>query len=558
MLKKLSWMILVFSLTGCVGIPSESAIFEADEIENQNSGSVVRVIARGPEPGMNQIEIVQGFLDASASSENDFAIARSFLSPVAANNWLPSQSIQVYEGVGRLSSSEIDLINFTAPKEGEINSRFRYKLAASSDSLTQDFRLVQIEGEWRIRNAPRGLLISKADLNRSYRFYPLWFPDLSGQVLVPDPVVVPQAVSGTATLLVQLLLSGPSRELAAGVKTSFPQGVDLSLAAVTVENSVASVSLNSDALNTSSEQRLLMSGQITKTLTSIPGINAVRITVGSQALPIEGKPVQQTASDWQELVADNNRTQSATVAFNGRLFQIENSTVSTPFPAFLARQPVSYRAGVIDRAGAIYAALSSDASKVYVGNLASTQEPQLVLSGSSLNDPRIDRSGLIWVTSPEGVQVINGSEVRSVILQGLEADAEVFEVIPAPDGVRAAVIVNTISGRQLRLATIERDATSIRLIQFRAIENVWNNVTQVSWQTNNVLVLIDTTAELSTVASVDTLTGSTRIIDFVDDAISISASPVLSLLIGTADGSLLESIENEWQYLGNFQNPHYS
>ena len=557
MFHKATFLILSLLASGCVGVPSESAIFEADPISAQNTGSVVRVIARGPEPGMNQIEIVQGFLDASASSENDFAIARSFLTPLAASNWMPSRSIQVYEGLGRLTSSEIDSISFSATKEGEIDSSSRYQLANPQETLIQDFRLVQIEGEWRISNAPRGLLISKADLNRSYRFYPLWFPDISGQTLVPDPVVVPQAVSGSATLLMQLLLAGPSRELAAGVRTAFPQGVELGLAAVTVENSVASVSLNSAALNTSTGQRELMSGQITKTLTSVPGINAVRITVGSQALPIESKPLQQTASDWQEFTADHDRNQNATIAFNGRLFQIQDSSITTPFPAFLAKQPDEYRAGAIDRAGAIYAALSSDGSKIYVGNLAGTQNPQLVLSGSSFKNPIIDRNGLIWVTSPDGVQVVNGAEVRPVILEDLALESEIIQVVPAPDGVRAAVIVNTISGNQLRLATIERDATSIRLIKFRPIEKIWNNVVGVTWQTNNVLILIDNTAELSTVATVDALTGSSRVVDFVENATAISASPVFPILIETSDGSLLEADENEWRYLGNFQSPQY-
>ncbi len=70
-----------------------------------------------------------------------------------------------------------------------------------------------------------------------------------------------------------------------------------------------------------------MSAQITKTLTSVPGINAVRITVGSQALPVVDKPVQQTASDWQELNADANREQLATVTLNGQLFQIQDEIV---------------------------------------------------------------------------------------------------------------------------------------------------------------------------------------------------------------------------------------
>jgi hypothetical protein len=558
MKKVINLILLTAALTGCVGVPSQSGIFEGDLVETSAGNSIVRVIARGPQAGMNQIEIVQGFLDASASSENDYAVARAFLSPVAAKNWTPDSSVQVYEGVGRLSSTEIDSISFIALKDGEIDNSNRYRLAKPAESIDQEFRLRQIDGEWKILNAPRGLLISKADLTRSWRIYPLWFPDLSGQVLVPDPVVVPQTVSGTATLLMQVLLRGPSRDLAVAVKTAFPQGSELGVAAVTVENSVASVSLNAAALNTSPQQRQLMSAQITKTLTSLPGINAVRITVGTQALPIEDKPLQQTASDWQELTADAGRTQNAIVTFNGRMFRLEGSSLTTPYAAFLANQPSNFRAGITDRNSAIYAALSSDGTRVYVGNLASTNQPELILTGNSFRDPFIDRSGLIWITSPDGIQVINGGEVRPVIIAENLNEDEIVDVIPAPDGVRAAVILNTGSGNQLRIATIERDATSIRLTRFRSAERVWNNVAQVSWQTNSVLVLVDTTAELTTIASVDTLTGTSLVIDFIEDIVAISASPIYPLLVQVEDGTLLAASETEWIDIGNFQNPQYS
>ena len=223
----------------------------------------------------------------------------------------------------------------------------------------------------------------------------------------------------------------------------------------------------------------------------------------------------------------------------------------------MSRQPSAYRAGAIDRAGSIYAALSSDGNRLYVGNLAGTAEPQLVISGNSFRDPIIDRSGFTWITSPDGVQVVSGAEVKNVIVEENLDENEIVDVIPAPDGVRAAVILNTISGNQLRLATIERDATSIRLTRFRTVDKVWNNISQVSWQTNNILILLDTTADLSTVASIDTLTNTSRVIDFIEEAVAISASPVFPTLVQTQDGSLLEASETDWRYLGNFQNPQY-
>jgi hypothetical protein len=180
-----------------------------------------------------------------------------------------------------------------------------------------------------------------------------------------------------------------------------------------------------------------------------------------------------------------------------------------------------------------------------------------VLTGNSFRDPIVDRSGLIWITSPDGSFVINGGEVRTVVIEGFLDEDEIIDVIPAPDGVRAAVILNTISGNQLRLATIERDATGIRLTRIRAIEKTWNNIAQVSWQTNSLLILLDTTADLATIAAVDSLNGSSRVIDFIEEAIAISASPIHPILVQTQDGSLLAADETEWKNLGNFQNPQY-
>jgi hypothetical protein len=83
-------------------------------------------------------------------------------------------------------------------------------------------------------------------------------------------------------------------------------------------------------------------------------------------------------------------------------------------------------------------------------------------------------------------------------------------------------------------------------------------VAQVSWQTNSVLVLVDTTAELTTIASVDTLTGTSLVIDFIEDIVAISASPIYPLLVQVEDGTLLAASETEWIDIGNFQNPQYS
>ena len=102
-MKKYLIVLMSLALVACGNIPKNSSIQEGSILGSVPEGSIVRVIASTPQEGMTPEEIVSGFLNASASSENDFKIAREYLIPELRDTWQPTQQIQVYEGQGRLN-----------------------------------------------------------------------------------------------------------------------------------------------------------------------------------------------------------------------------------------------------------------------------------------------------------------------------------------------------------------------------------------------------------------------------------------------------------------------
>ena len=111
-MNKLLIIFVSVVLTACGTVPISGAIREGSILGSISEGSIVRVIASNPQSGMTPEEIVSGFLNASASIDNDFRIAREYLVPEIKNTWLPNEKIQVYDGQGRLNPLQTDTIIF--------------------------------------------------------------------------------------------------------------------------------------------------------------------------------------------------------------------------------------------------------------------------------------------------------------------------------------------------------------------------------------------------------------------------------------------------------------
>ena len=554
MIKKYLLIFLALPLIACGSIPTQSAIKEGANLGAVSAGSIVRVIASSPEPGMSPEEIVSGFLNASASSDNDFKIAREYLIPELRNFWQPTQQINVYEGPGRLNSLQDNTVIFSAPLYSTVDDKSRLILSAPDAQLIQEFNLIQVDNQWRINLKNDNLLISKTDLNRSFTSYPLWFPDTSLRTLVPDHVVLPRSMTGNATRLMQLLLGGPGEYLTGGVKSAFPIGTTLAINSVPVTGGLATVSLNEAVLGAEPFMRELISAQIVKTLSSVQEISSVRINVGSQSLIVPNTPFRQSISLWDKFSPDFGRTNDALAIENGKIVKLTSASNELISESFFNSE--RWFAAVENREGNVLAAVNSERTRIVVENTTTSGVKRSSVVGQGFRTPKTDIFGAVWVTGINQVSVIQNSKLINVSIAEIDKQ-NIIDVIPSPDGVRVAVIANTFFGSELRLGTIVRDEQSIKINYLRKVVRDGFGVSNATWQDEITLLYLDSSQDLVNINAVDTFTGLSKTLYSESGVTSIAGIAKKPLFLSLESSVIAERVSGSWVERGNLINPTY-
>ena len=553
-MKKYFIVLISLALVACGNIPKNSSIQEGSILGSVPEGSIVRVIASAPQEGMTPEEIVSGFLNASASGENDFKIAREYLIPELRSSWQPTQQIQVYEGQGRLNLTQSNTVVFTAPLNSVIDDRSRITLSEPDSQLVQEFKLKKVDNEWRINLDIKGLLISRADLNRSFTTFPLWFPDSSLKTLTPDVVVLPRSTTGNATRLMQLLLAGPGENLTGAVRSAFPVGTTLAINSVPVSNGLATVSLNETVLSAEPYLREVLSAQIVKTLSKIPEIRTVRINVGSSSLIVPNTPIRQSTTLWEKFSPDSNREADALAIQNGKILRMDTEVTSTISDDYF--NSGRWFAATANRDENILAAVTEDRTKFVVQNSSTATPRRALIEGQGFRIPRSDIFDAIWVTGLNQISVVQNNRVVNVSIDGIEKQ-NVIDVIPSPDGVRALLIVNTAYGTELRIGTIVRDDQSIKIIYVRKLIRDGFSVTQATWQDSGIVLYLDNLSEPASIYSIDTFTGFSKSLYSQLGTRNLASVIKKPTYLTLEDGSLLERVSGEWIGRGNLINATY-
>ena len=553
-MKKYLTILMSLALVACGNIPKNSSIQEGSILGSVPEGSIVRVIASAPQNGMTPEEIVSGFLNASASSENDFKIAREYLIPEIRDVWQPTQQIQVYEGQGRLNSDQSNSVIFSAPLNSVIDDSSRITLSEPDSQLVQEFKLKKVENEWRIDLDFKGLLISRADLNRSFTTFPLWFPDSSLKTLTPDIVVLPRSTTGNATRLMQLLLAGPGENLTGAVRSAFPVGTTLAINSVPVSNGSATVSLNETVLSAEPYLREVLSAQIVKTLSRIPEIKTVRINVGSTSLIVPNTPIRQSTTLWEKFSPDSNREADALAIQNGKIFRINTELTSAISDDYF--NSGRWFAATANRDENILAAVTEDRTKFVVQNSSSEIPRRVLISGQGFRIPHSDIFDAVWATGVNQISVVQNNRVVNVSIDGIDKQ-NVIDVIPSPDGVRALLVINTAYGTELRIGTIVRDDQSIKIIYVRKLIREGFSIAQATWQDSEFVLYLDNISEPANIYSVDTFTGSSKTLYSQIGSRNIASVIKKPTYLTLEDGSILERVSGEWISRGNLINATY-
>lgn len=530
-------LVSALALSGCAGIPTSSGVYFGEEISEDVSTQFVRVIARPPSPDMSPEEIVRGFLDACADPSENYGIARQYLAVESAGKWNPLTGIEIYEATTIDVTGEAPTLNVATEKLGSISDIGRFQSADPGAQISKTFELEQNQsGQWRISKLSDGTLLSSGDVDRSFRGFPIYFFDSELENLITDNVLVPVSDSGAATSLVRSLLDGPSPYLSPVATSAFPVGTSLTYGSVPVTDGIAQVDLSREILGADEATRRALSAQLVWTLSTLPNVNSVQISVSGQAFaPLDVAPLQ-SIRDWEYLstLPDPDATE-LNVIRNDKIFRLSEEVEDLQLTA-----PSALISASSNLDGSKIAAVTSDRKSIIVANGMNTQFG-VAAQGDEISEPTWDLNGnLYFVDVGQGVrEVLSDGSLRSVPVDTsiLGTDDQVKQIAISADGVRVAVVLSDGTQDAVAVGAIFKTGTESRIIGLHRIEREISSVRDIVWTTpTSIGVIGSDNSSNELLFDVSLLDGKTRLYSTPVGAQQVLVDGTGKLYVSAVDG----------------------
>ncbi|WP_040155806.1 GerMN domain-containing protein [Mobilicoccus massiliensis] len=444
-------------LAACGGLPRSGPINRGLEVGVTNYHPI-RLQFEAPTPGASPVQIVQGFLAASSSTEDDYAAARAYLTSQASKAWRPKEQVTVYGDSGNVSLKSKDgAVDLSTSVVARVDETGRYLAASPGEAVAATLGLTQVEGEWRISSVPDGfgVWLSRYYFENAFGQFTLAYADPFAQILVHDYRWFPLG-QGLPTSLARAQLAPVPGYLKGAVVTGFPPGTDLAVDSVPIVDKVAQIELTE--LNTTTDQRRAALAQILATMRQVPGVSAVAVSVGGTPVQVLG--IQGLATSTEDFGYTSAETAPAAVVlrdgdrlqatdFSGWLRGGENQRpVTSSLPAVSPKWEALAVSEKLDEVSGV----SHDRATLYRWTPRGGGSPPPF--GSSLTDPAIDQRGRTWVggigtdRAPRIWWVANGA-VAGTPPAPIEApwlEGKVVAVRPSPGARRLAVALADPAG----------------------------------------------------------------------------------------------------------------
>ena len=462
----------ILLLSGCAQLPRSSEVKTGPDLKSGLTTDYLYYSPNGPNEGDDQQQIINGFLNAATGPQNDYQIAREYLTTDFSGKWSPNDEVLIQE-----SRPELTMIDDT-------NARLVVKAVAQIDNVglwtslpggqvrNLDFQLVKENNQWRISSAPNATVLVKPVFDVLFKSYSLYFYDGQNKYLVPDLRWFSSRVS-TGTRLVNALLKGPNQWLGDSVNNAFPSGTKLALDAVTVENGVAVVDLNAAATKADKAARSRMLSQLTATLNQLTNVFSVKIQIDHTA---------------QEIALQNSQLPLP----NGYIPVVLNADGIRPVSQSAQKDKVSALSQKVNAkefgysADGNYLALSSsrgiDLVRVNILSsaltLLDTRKDQLA--------PVIDNRNQIWSLPSKASEPIQVHDIAGKLLfssSGWLGTGEHLAFGISREGSRLAILLKTKSGNVAYVAVIKRDdqGNPVGIYSPRRVALGVNNLKTLSW-----------------------------------------------------------------------------
>lgn len=525
-------------LSGCAGIPREGLV-QAGQPDIVDDSPAQVFLPSGPQKDASAESILIGFIDAASSPESNYAIAREFLTSDFSSSWDPTAGVTVDDGTGRLST-EIDTqtVQVTLTPKAEVSATGEFR-EVDPIPVTLDYQFRQVDGQWRISEAPNGTVIDQATFNDVFSASSLYFFNPGFDTLVPDLRWFPRGASAP-TKIVNAVLSGPSSWLVGAVATAFPEGTTLTADAVQVVGRNAMVDLNTEALNADRVTLQRMKAQLTA---SLPSGMQVRITINQNAQNIQ----DLAAGD----LAVNPRVDARPLILRDGEFGFLAASGQNLTPVDgISEAVASLNPTAVTLSSGQRVAVALTADGVY--RIRAGNNPTLIDSRPGLITPSIDTEGYTWsVPADRPSELLAfGSTTQAIPVLTLWPEATSIEALKVSrDGTRLLVIYTIGTEARMSVAAIIRkDGVPVELGAPLQLPGDLGTPLDAAWIDELTVASLSTLASGTKEITAQRIGGVRNELESPPDAVVLSGSNSLrDLRVLTAGGGLSVQRGVGWQ-----------
>lgn len=451
---KIAALLLASALAaGCAQIPTSGEVRLAppgSAQEGSQPGSEFLYFSpSGPVPGASREEVLSGFFSAATGPQNDFAVAREFLTDTFRARWNPNVQVLVQSSAPTVNFNDNNLATAEVQIQAVVDEQGSLSILESEATQILNFQLVEEDGEWRISQAPDSTLVIRPVFDVIYKAYSLYFLDPTSKFLVPDVRWFPARAS-TPNRIVFALQNGPSPWLADAVQNPIASVVNLGVNDLSIIEGRARVNLDLNEADVAG-QLPLIDAQLRASLQQVTSITAVEVLVQGERKGFQPLVLTEALAPVQSPIA---------LQSDGRVFQLLGGNLAE-IPELRA---------LVTQSEASWVQLANDSQIMALGNQTShylvdlstpSKRLRILASGADLPVPIFDRFDYLWRWSgdrPGLFDIVSPSLSRSSIELGWPANRVLVSARLSPDGMRLAVVTSSPFGESLWLMSVVRDS----------------------------------------------------------------------------------------------------
>jgi hypothetical protein len=536
-MRKAALSLALLVLSGCATIPAAGPVLVGGPITVE-SRTEIEYLPAGPAEGATQREILDGFIAAGAAPQNNFRIARSFLTDSAALTWNPARETIVRGIYASVKVSAATELTYFTSIVSRVDENGVFSTSSRPESSDWQFGFTRTGGEWRLSVVPDLTVVSESTFESTYDEYIAYFYNRDRTAFVPDVRVFARQ-GDPVTSVARAVIAGPSQFLP-NASTAFPAGSELTTAPVDMEEGNATVDVSDTVVEASIRDQQDMLAQLGASLGQLPDVTTTTMSVNRVSLTIPVAPAidPNPRVDDRPLILFEDSFGYST---DGEIDSIPSSEARI---VNLTPTSISYDAST-------NAAAVGTRSGVFL----LTDRTVRVSDQASLVDPQIDGSRSVWwvdPTSPRQVSVSIGAETivvdgpwpRSAQIVGLEVSREDARVaIGINDRGRGYVLVGSIS--------VDESGRPTGVSGFRRLTIAAESIIDLAWaDSTHVAVLGSRNGVIH--AELGTVGGSSRLLGQPQNPTRISGgnTGIAGLVVIAGNGQLWKPRGAGWQSTG--------